>query len=85
MFGKRAVYRRLCGNLQVDITKARTLLGWTPPVSVDEGLRRTAVWYLEKQGKGVFCEDPQLKASQVNHILQDPLSFYFNFKDCKKK
>lgn len=52
MFGKRAVYRRLCGNLQVDITKARTLLGWTPPVSVDEGLRRTAVWYLEKQGKG---------------------------------
>jgi nucleoside-diphosphate-sugar epimerase len=27
--------------LQVDISKARTLLGWVPPVSVDEGLRRT--------------------------------------------
>ena len=33
--------QRLCGNLQVDISKARTLLGWVPPVSVAEGLRRT--------------------------------------------
>jgi nucleoside-diphosphate-sugar epimerase len=29
-------------KLQVDISKARNLLGWTPPVSVDEGLRRAA-------------------------------------------
>jgi nucleoside-diphosphate-sugar epimerase len=35
--------QRLCGNLQVDISKARSLLGWDPPVSVDEGLRRTMV------------------------------------------
>jgi len=26
--------------LQVDISKARSLLGWVPPVSVEEGLRR---------------------------------------------
>jgi len=26
--------------LQVDISKARSLLGWVPPVSVAEGLRR---------------------------------------------
>jgi nucleoside-diphosphate-sugar epimerase len=32
--------QRLCGNLQVDISKARSLLGWVPPVSVEEGLRR---------------------------------------------
>ena len=32
--------QRLCGNLQVDISKARSLLGWIPPVSVEEGLRR---------------------------------------------
>jgi nucleoside-diphosphate-sugar epimerase len=32
--------QRLCGNLQVDIAKARSLLGWVPPVSVAEGLRR---------------------------------------------
>ena len=35
------VVQRLCGNLQVNISKARQLLGWVPPVSVDEGLRRT--------------------------------------------
>lgn len=42
LLGRRAAAERLCGNLQVDITKARTLLGWSPPVSVDEGLRRAA-------------------------------------------
>lgn len=42
MLGKRDVAQRLCGNLQVDITKARTLLGWVPPVSVADGLKATA-------------------------------------------
>ena len=41
LLGKRDAKQRLCGNLQVDISKARNLLGWVPPVSVDEGLRRT--------------------------------------------
>ena len=40
ILGKRDMAQRLCGSLQVDISKARTLLGWNPPVSVDEGLRR---------------------------------------------
>lgn len=38
--GKRNVVQRLLGNLQVDIAHTRATLGWTPPVSVDEGLRR---------------------------------------------
>jgi nucleoside-diphosphate-sugar epimerase len=37
--GKEAVAQRLLGSLQVDISKTRTLLGWTPPLTVDEGLR----------------------------------------------
>lgn len=41
VLGKREAAKRLCGNLQVDISKARNLLGWVPPFSVDEGLRRT--------------------------------------------
>jgi nucleoside-diphosphate-sugar epimerase len=45
--GKGAAVQRLCGNLQVDISKARKLLGWKPPVSVDEGLRR-AIGVYEK-------------------------------------
>ncbi len=40
MLGKRAMAQRICSSLQVDISKSRALLGWNPPVSVDEGLRR---------------------------------------------
>jgi nucleoside-diphosphate-sugar epimerase len=39
--GKGSVVQRLCSNLQVDISKASNLLGWVPPVCLDEGLRRT--------------------------------------------
>ena len=40
LLGKGDAVQRLCGNLQVDISKLRSLLGWVPPVSVEEGLRR---------------------------------------------
>lgn len=40
VLGKREVMHRLCGKLQVDISKVRSVLGWSPPVSVEEGLRR---------------------------------------------
>ncbi len=40
LLGKKDEVQRLCGNLQVDISKTRELLGWVPPVSVEEGLRR---------------------------------------------
>lgn len=47
--GRAAEVERLIGSLQVDITHTREVLGWTPPVSVDEGLRATAAWYLNRQ------------------------------------
>jgi len=50
LLGRPGVAQRLCGSLAVDITKTRELLGWSPPVSVDEGLRRTAVHWLGTQG-----------------------------------
>ena len=43
--GKGDIAQRLCGSLQVDISKARNVLGWEPPLSVDEGLKKTAEWY----------------------------------------
>ena len=49
LLGKRAIVQRLCGSLQVDISKARTLLEWNPPISVDEGLRRTAQGFLNEK------------------------------------
>ena len=45
LLGKRDVAQRLCGNLQVDISKARGLLGWMPPISVADGLKETAVGF----------------------------------------
>jgi nucleoside-diphosphate-sugar epimerase len=42
LVGEQDVAQRLCGSLQVDIEKTRRLLGWTPPLSLDEGLRRAA-------------------------------------------
>lgn len=40
LLGKRAVAQRLCGSLQVDIDKTRRLLGWTPPLTPDQGLKK---------------------------------------------
>ncbi len=39
MLGKGAAADRLFGSLQVDIGKTTTLLGWAPPLSVDQGLK----------------------------------------------
>lgn len=37
--GKKLAMQRLCGNLQVDCSKARELLGWQPVVRLAQGLR----------------------------------------------
>jgi len=51
LLGKRAEVERLCGSLALDISKSRELLGWTPPVQVEEGLARLAAWSREQEGK----------------------------------
>jgi UDP-glucose 4-epimerase len=38
--GKQAVIDRLCGNLQVDISHTKDTLGWKPPITVEEGIKR---------------------------------------------
>ena len=40
LFGKGDLGQRLFGSLQIDISKVRELLGWEPPISVEEALRR---------------------------------------------
>lgn len=50
LLGKRAFSQRLCGSLQVDISKARELLGWHPPVGVEQAMLGVARDYLEKAG-----------------------------------
>ena len=46
LLGKGDVAQRLFGSLQVDSSKTRDLLGWTPVVSVDEALRKTATAFM---------------------------------------
>ncbi len=50
LLGKGEVAQRLCGNLQVNISKARQLLGWVPPISVKEGLQRAVNGYVQSDG-----------------------------------
>ena len=42
LLGKQEMLQRLCGNLQIDISKAQKVIGWKPPFSVDESLRQAA-------------------------------------------
>ncbi|AUG42334.1 NAD-dependent dehydratase [Pseudomonas chlororaphis] len=44
LIGRRDLAWRLCGSLQVDISKTHDILGWLPVISVDEALRHTAEW-----------------------------------------
>jgi nucleoside-diphosphate-sugar epimerase len=42
LLGKRDMAQRLCGSLQVDMVKTRQLLGWSPPSTLDQGLKKAA-------------------------------------------
>jgi len=46
LLGKGAVVQRLCGNLQIDDSKTRKLLEWSPPVSLDQALYQTVQHFL---------------------------------------
>lgn len=48
LLGREDVHARLCGSLQVDMSKTQELLGWTPPVRVDDALAETARDYLNQ-------------------------------------
>jgi nucleoside-diphosphate-sugar epimerase len=42
LLGKKDVAQRLFSSLQVDAEPTRRLLGWKPPVSLDQGLLQVA-------------------------------------------
>lgn len=42
LLSRRDLSNRLLGNLQLDISKTKNILGWSPPVSVHEGLSQVA-------------------------------------------
>ena len=50
LVGQEAVMQRLCDSLQVDISKTRRVLGWTPPIRVDDALKETAQHFQRGNG-----------------------------------
>lgn len=49
ILGREAILQRLCDSLQVDISKTRRLLDWTPPVRMAQGLRDAARYFCSRQ------------------------------------
>lgn len=45
MLGKQAAVDRLLGSMCLDITSVQKVLGWTPPYTMQIGLKATAEWY----------------------------------------
>ncbi len=44
---KKHIAQRICGNLQVEIGLTKEILGWKPPVSFEQGIKRTVEAYLK--------------------------------------
>jgi nucleoside-diphosphate-sugar epimerase len=51
LLGKKALSQRLCGSLQVDISKARSLLGWHPVLTLEQALRKTAEEFINERNQ----------------------------------
>ena len=52
LLGKGEWIDKFCGDLRVDISETKRMLGWKPKVAMEEELRRTALWWREsRQGR----------------------------------
>lgn len=40
LLGKQDMFQSLCGSFQLDISQTCSVLGWSPPYTLDEGLQR---------------------------------------------
>ena len=65
LLGKRAVAERLLGNLQVDATKARTLLGWRPVVTMHQQLAAMFPAQAKPNATGNIHSRPMLRVLDV--------------------
>lgn len=49
LLGKKNIVQRIFSSLQVDISKNKELLNWTPPYSVNQSMAKTAAAFLKKK------------------------------------
>lgn len=52
LLGRSRDITRLCGSLQLDISHTQKVLGWTPPFTLEAGVKKTVLDYLEEKKKG---------------------------------
>ena len=52
LLGRADAAPRLFSPLQVNIARIRSDLGWSPPVTAEEGLRATARWFVQAHAAG---------------------------------
>jgi nucleoside-diphosphate-sugar epimerase len=45
--GRGAELHRLCDSLAIDTSESRSRLGWSPPLTLDQGLVRTVRWFAQ--------------------------------------
>lgn len=58
--GKKQVVNRLTGSLTVDSSKISQELGWKPPFAMEDGLRNTANWFLQKNIRATVSAEKTL-------------------------
>lgn len=51
LFNYESAFQQLCGSLQVNMTKARELLEWKPPISIDVAMQKAAKEFMEGGGR----------------------------------
>jgi len=47
--GKSLEIKKLLDSLRIDSSYTREILGWSPALSLDEGLEKTVRWYLKNR------------------------------------
>lgn len=68
--GKQQQIGSLVNNLEVDSAHIRALLGWSPPVSFEQGIQKTVDWFLRREGANSLvlkmeATKPSLKVCQL--------------------
>jgi nucleoside-diphosphate-sugar epimerase len=56
--GRRQELGKLCASLAIDISETRARLDWSPPLTLEAGLKRTVHWYLQDLMKGKVVNEP---------------------------
>lgn len=46
--GKQGIFNQLCGSLQIDSSKAASVLGWTPPLSAKTALKSAGEKFIKR-------------------------------------